>query len=95
VGRVTGSCRVVAVAGDGTARALCSRHFEWDGGASVMVTQSTEFLRPDGAQEGKLMILGGIGKWQGAHGEDLEFKYDAKTGAGGGKIVLYCLDGVC
>jgi hypothetical protein len=32
---------------------------------------------------------------QGAHGEDSEFRFDAKLGTGSGKIVLNCLDGVC
>jgi hypothetical protein len=36
-----------------------------------------------------------LGRGQGAHGEDSDFKYDARGGAGSGKIVLNCLDGVC
>jgi len=59
-----------------------------------MIVHSTETLR-QGVLQGKLAILGGIGKWQGAHGEDLEFRFDQKAGSGSGRIVLYCLDGVC
>ena len=49
----------------------------------------------------KLMIFnpvvfaGGIGRWEGAHGEDMDFFYDPVKQTGGGKIVLTCLKGVC
>ncbi|GBF90165.1 hypothetical protein Rsub_03298 [Raphidocelis subcapitata] len=93
-GRAYGACAIVAVAPGGAARALCQLHFEWDGGASVMYVQGTLTHSAGGPLSGRLAVLGGIGRWQGAHGEDGDFSYDGKAG-GGGKIVLNCLDGVC
>lgn len=78
------------------ARAVCQKHFEWDGGASAMFVTSTDTLSRGGSLvTGRLAILGGIGRWQGAHGEDTGFKFDWAARSGGGKIVLNCLDGVC
>lgn len=98
-GRLHASCDAVGPAGGGAVRVLCTKHYEWDGGASVMVAHATELYKPGspvtGPVTGPVTVVGGIGRWQGAHGEDLEFKFDPKTGRGGGKIVLYCLDGRC
>jgi hypothetical protein len=92
---VYGACRAVAAAPGGGVRTLCTNHFEWDGGDSTMVGHASGVFKAGSALAFKISIVGGIGKWQGAHGEDLEFKFDPKSGAGGGKIVLYCLDGRC
>ncbi|KAI8476495.1 MAG: hypothetical protein J3K34DRAFT_401521 [Monoraphidium minutum] len=95
-GRLYGTCRAVGAAPGGGVRAACTKHYEWDGGATAMVAHSTEVFKGGGAPvNARIMIVGGIGKWQGAHGEDLEFTYDPKTGQGSGKILLYCLDGRC
>lgn len=84
----------MAVAPSGDARALCQKTYEWDGGASAMYVSSVDTLTRGGALSGRQAVLGGIGRWQGAHGEDLEFKFSPGAG-GSGKVVLYCLDGVC
>jgi hypothetical protein len=41
-------------------------------------------------------VAGGIGaNWEGAHGEDVSYVYNPKTGRGSGKIELFCLKGRC
>lgn len=95
VGRLSSTCRAVAALGGGAFRVLCTKHYEWDGGATVMVAHSTEVYKAGAPMTAKVSVVGGIGRWQGAHGEDLDYQYDPRSETGGGKIVLYCLDGVC
>lgn len=77
-------------------QAVCSVHLLWDGGASSMVAQLAAAVdRAGGGVSGRLVVLGGIGRWQGAHGEDSGFAFSGRSGGGGGRIVLNCLDGVC
>ena len=95
LGRALGSCPIADVDADGGARALCTIHYEWDGGATARVAHGNLQLRGANALSGRLAIVGGIGRYQGAHGEDLGFVFDGKAGRGSGNIKLYCLDGVC
>eukprot|EP00878_Enallax_costatus_P003129 GHUV01003328.1.p1 GENE.GHUV01003328.1~~GHUV01003328.1.p1 ORF type:complete len:179 (+),score=19.76 GHUV01003328.1:411-947(+) len=95
IGHLAGHCHIVSQQGPKQYVSVCTKHYDWLDG-STMTAHATEIIGPDNNPiKGRLVIAGGIGRWEGAHGEDINYMYDPASGKGSGKIVLYCLKGVC
>ncbi|WIA23620.1 hypothetical protein OEZ85_000326 [Tetradesmus obliquus] len=95
IGHLSGHCHIVAKQSDREWVAVCTKHYDWFDG-STMTAHATETVGPDNKRiTEKLVIAGGIGQWEGAHGVDESYTYDPARGRGSGKIILTCLKGVC
>jgi hypothetical protein len=98
-GSVAGHCHVVSVSRDAAdaGKAICTLHFDFADG-SAMTAHATAPYRAGGALSARLVLAGGIGRWEGAHGQDVAFNWAPSRGGGGGgsgRIELFCLKGVC
>jgi len=93
IGYMSAHCHIVSKEGAAWV-AMCTKHLDWTDG-STMTAHSTEMITPGKPVSAKMVVAGGIGRWEGAHGEDMDFFYDPDKQTGGGKIVLTCLKGVC
>eukprot|EP00877_Chromochloris_zofingiensis_P011033 jgi/Chrzof1/6183/Cz17g14180.t1 len=93
LGSVAGHCHVVKSGGSGNI-AACTKHYDFADGSS-MTGHATETINGNAVIKARHVIAGGIGQWEGAHGEDVAYSYNPATATGSGKIVLTCLKGVC